>query len=172
MIRDVMVWLDGGVSDEIRLAAVADIARRLQPHVIIGLFLNPSRGPVEGDATAELIEHAREAGDEIEKVLTRRLQMLSGRSRSGGSMCWPTTSPRLLRARRAPPTPLSRGVPMVRWIPINWSKGFCSDRAETVPGSRDRAAKHRFKSYPDRLERQPGISPGLGRSPTVSTPGG
>ena len=25
MIKDVMVWLDGGVSDEIRLAAVADI---------------------------------------------------------------------------------------------------------------------------------------------------
>jgi len=28
MIRNVMVWLDAGVSDEIRLAAVADIARR------------------------------------------------------------------------------------------------------------------------------------------------
>src|SRR3981189_2294203 len=27
MIRDVMVWLDGGASDEIRLAAVADMAR-------------------------------------------------------------------------------------------------------------------------------------------------
>jgi nucleotide-binding universal stress UspA family protein len=67
-----------GVSDEIRLAAVADISRRLQPKVIIGLFLNPLPlpGPVEGDATAELIDHAREAGDEIEKVLTRRLQML------------------------------------------------------------------------------------------------
>src|ERR1700694_286394 len=78
MISDVMVWLDGGVSDEVRLAAVADIARRLQAKVIIGLFLNPLPlpGPVEGDATTELIEHAREAGDEIEKVLTRRLQML------------------------------------------------------------------------------------------------
>jgi nucleotide-binding universal stress UspA family protein len=78
MIKDVMVWLDGGVSDEVRLAAVADIARRLQPKVIIGLFLSPLPlpGPVEGDATTELIEHAREAGDEIEKVLTRRLQML------------------------------------------------------------------------------------------------
>jgi hypothetical protein len=78
MIKDVMVWLDGGVSDEVRLAAIADIARRLQPKVIIGLFLNPLPlpGPVERDATTELIEHAREAGDEIEKVLTRRLQML------------------------------------------------------------------------------------------------
>ena len=63
MIRDVMVWLDGGVSDEIRLAAVADIARLLQPKVVIGLFLNPLPlpGPVDGDATAELIEDAREA---------------------------------------------------------------------------------------------------------------
>src|ERR1700676_1349129 len=78
MISDVMVWLDGGVSDEIRLAAVADISRRLQPKVIIGLFLNPLPlpGPVEGDATAELIDSAREAGDEIEKLLTRRLRQL------------------------------------------------------------------------------------------------
>jgi nucleotide-binding universal stress UspA family protein len=78
MIRDVMVWLDGGISDDIRLAAVADISRRLQPKVIIGLFLNPLPlpGPVEGDATAEVIDSAREAGDEIEKLLTRRLQQL------------------------------------------------------------------------------------------------
>ena len=78
MISDVMVWLDGGVSDDIRLAAVADISRRLQPKVIIGLFLNPLPlpGPVEGDATAELIDSAREAGDEIEKLLTRRLRQL------------------------------------------------------------------------------------------------
>jgi hypothetical protein len=30
MIKDVMVWLDGGISDEVRLAAVADIARWLK----------------------------------------------------------------------------------------------------------------------------------------------
>ncbi|MEA2869615.1 MAG: hypothetical protein QOE39_4330 [Bradyrhizobium sp.] len=78
MISDVMVWLDGGVSDEIRLAAVADISRRLQPKVIIGLFLNPLPlpGPVEGDATEELIDSAREAGDEIEKLLKMGLRQL------------------------------------------------------------------------------------------------
>src|ERR1700688_3833732 len=78
MIRDVMVWLDGGISDEIRLAAVADITRRLQSNVIIGLFLNPLPlpGPVDGDATAELIDHARQAGDETEALLARRLQQL------------------------------------------------------------------------------------------------
>jgi nucleotide-binding universal stress UspA family protein len=78
MIRDVMVWLDGGISDEIRLAAVADITRRFQSNVIIGLFLNPLPlpGPVDGDATAELIDHARQAGDETEALLARRLQQL------------------------------------------------------------------------------------------------
>jgi hypothetical protein len=34
MIKDVMVWLDGSLSDDIRLAAVADIARRFESHVI------------------------------------------------------------------------------------------------------------------------------------------
>jgi nucleotide-binding universal stress UspA family protein len=78
MIRDVMVWLDGGVSDEIRLAAVADMARLLESKVVIGLFLNalPLPGRIEGDATAALIDQARKAGDEIERVLTRRLQLL------------------------------------------------------------------------------------------------
>ena len=83
MIRDVMVWLDGGISDEVRLAAVAEIARRLESKVIIGLFLNPLplRGPVEGDisgavVTAELMDRAREAGDETEALLARRLSQL------------------------------------------------------------------------------------------------
>ena len=49
MIKDVMVWLDGGLSDEIRLATAAEIARRLESEGIIGLFLNPLPGPVDGD---------------------------------------------------------------------------------------------------------------------------
>src|SRR3981081_1328056 len=82
MIRDVMVWLDGGISDEVRLAAVAEIARRLESKVIIGLFLNPLPlpGPVDGDLsgalTAELMERAREAGDKTEALLARRLSQL------------------------------------------------------------------------------------------------
>ena len=83
MIRDVMVWLDGGISDEVRLAAVAEIARRLESQVIIGLFLNPLPlpGPVDGDlsgalTTAELMERAREAGDKTEALLARRLSQL------------------------------------------------------------------------------------------------
>jgi nucleotide-binding universal stress UspA family protein len=78
MIKDVMVWLDGGISDEIRLAAVADIVGRLDAQVVIGLFLNvlPLPGRIEGDTTAELIDHARQTGDQTEALLARRLQQL------------------------------------------------------------------------------------------------
>ena len=78
MIKDMVVWLDGGISDEIRLAAVADIARWLDAQVVIGLFLNvlPLPGRIEGDATAEVIDHAREAGDLTEALLARRLLQL------------------------------------------------------------------------------------------------
>ena len=57
MIRDVMVWLDGGASDEIRLAAVADMTRRLETRVVIGLYLNvlPLPGPIEGDTNAAIV---------------------------------------------------------------------------------------------------------------------
>jgi nucleotide-binding universal stress UspA family protein len=83
MIRDVMVWLDGGVSDEIRLAAVADITRRLESRVVIGLFLNmlPLPAVVDADvagsaAAADLVARARETGDRTEALLAKRLSQL------------------------------------------------------------------------------------------------
>jgi hypothetical protein len=78
MVKDMMVWLDGGISDEIRLAAVADVARWLDAQVVIGLFLNvlPLPGRIEGEVTAEVIDHACEAGDLTEALLARRLQQL------------------------------------------------------------------------------------------------
>jgi nucleotide-binding universal stress UspA family protein len=83
MIRDVMVWLDGGASDEIRLAAVADIARRLESRVVIGLFLNvlPLPAVVDADvagsaAAADLVARARETGDRTETLLAKRLSQL------------------------------------------------------------------------------------------------
>lgn len=78
MIRDVMVWLDGGISDEIRLAAVEDMARLLDSQVVIGLFLNalPLSGAIQGDVTAEVLDHARESGDQMEAALAVRLQQL------------------------------------------------------------------------------------------------
>ncbi len=83
MIKDVMVWLDGSIADEVRLAAAEDIARVFQGH-IIGLFLNPlpSLVPAEGDPAgvvraAELMEQAREVGDRMEAMLGRRLARLN-----------------------------------------------------------------------------------------------
>ena len=83
MIKDVMVWLDGSIADEVRLAAAEDIARIFQSH-IIGLFLNPlpSLVPAEGDPAgvvreAELMERAREVGDRMEAMLGRRLARLN-----------------------------------------------------------------------------------------------
>jgi nucleotide-binding universal stress UspA family protein len=83
MIRDVMVWLDGGVSDEIRLAAVADIALRLESRIVIGLFLNVLPLPAVVDAgvagsaaAADLVARARETGDRTEALLAKRLSQL------------------------------------------------------------------------------------------------
>jgi nucleotide-binding universal stress UspA family protein len=79
MIKDVMVHLDGTAADEARLAAVDDIAERFQSRVI-GLFVNvlPLLAPEEEDGigaiqSVELVRLAREAGDEMEAKLTRRL---------------------------------------------------------------------------------------------------
>src|SRR4030081_2630763 len=80
MIRDVMVWLDGGAPDEIRLAAVADMARWLESRVVVGLYPNvlPLPGPIEGDVTANIVKWAREEGDEMEAAVAKRVQMLDG----------------------------------------------------------------------------------------------
>lgn len=82
MIKDVMVRLDGGISDDVRLAAAADISRSFESHVI-GLFLNPLPPPtvVPADelgalAAAEQLERAREIGDKTEALLAKRLQVL------------------------------------------------------------------------------------------------
>jgi nucleotide-binding universal stress UspA family protein len=82
MIKDVMVWLDGSLSDEVRLAAVADIAREFESQVI-GLFLNPLPlpAPIESDISGtvvivDLMEQARQVGDSNEAKLAKRLQLL------------------------------------------------------------------------------------------------
>jgi nucleotide-binding universal stress UspA family protein len=82
MIKDVMVRLDGGAGDEIRLAAVKTIAERFESHVI-ALYFNvlPMIIPSEGEDLAaihsvELIEMARKAGDKTEAVLARNLSRL------------------------------------------------------------------------------------------------
>jgi nucleotide-binding universal stress UspA family protein len=82
LIKDVMVRLDGGAADEVRLAAVNNIADHFDSH-IIALFLNvmPQLVPVDSGPFSEVRlidvqEQARDAGDNLEKVLAQRLTRL------------------------------------------------------------------------------------------------
>lgn len=78
MIKDVMVWLDGGMSDEVRLEAAAAIARQFDGQ-IIALLLNPLPLPtqiLEGVSRAEQLEFARELGDKLEAKTARRLSLV------------------------------------------------------------------------------------------------
>jgi nucleotide-binding universal stress UspA family protein len=86
MIRDVLVQLDGGADDELRLLHAEAIATAAQAH-ITGLFTNPlpdisALMPVDGGAAtaqvlADLDEGARRSGDRIQQHLTERLSRLS-----------------------------------------------------------------------------------------------
>src|SRR5258705_8620980 len=76
MIKDVMVRLDGGLSDATRLAAAFEIAEMFDG-VVVGLFINvlPLLVPDEGGAinSIELLNEARTIGDRIEAELSERL---------------------------------------------------------------------------------------------------
>ena len=81
MIKDVMVWLDGSISDEVRLEAAGTLARQFDSQVI-ALYLNPLPlvGPIDGPTgvvvEAELFDKARKAGDVTEAKLVKHLQLL------------------------------------------------------------------------------------------------
>ena len=80
MIKDVMVSLSGTPADDTRLA-MADAVANLFDGQVIGLFINelPLLVPEEGGdvASLELLNRARQAGDEIEQRLTYRLADLA-----------------------------------------------------------------------------------------------
>jgi hypothetical protein len=78
MIKDVMVWLDGSLADEVRLEAAAGIARHFESQVVALVFdPMPLPGPIEGGSgaavNAELLE---KAGDKTEAKLVKRLKLL------------------------------------------------------------------------------------------------
>jgi nucleotide-binding universal stress UspA family protein len=82
MIRDVMVWLDGSLADDVRLEVAGSVARQFDSQ-IVALLLNPIplAGPIEQGVTgavaeAELLEKAREVGDITEERLVKRLKLL------------------------------------------------------------------------------------------------
>ncbi len=77
MIKDVMVWLDGSLADEVRLEAAAAIARQFDSQ-IVALLLNPLPLPaqiLEGISRTEQLEFAREIGDKAEVKIDRRLKL-------------------------------------------------------------------------------------------------
>jgi len=82
MIKDVMVRLDGTSGDDMRLAAVHDIAEVFESH-ITGLFFNvlPSLVPdaligAGANPAGELLETARKTGDLTEAAVFDRLTRL------------------------------------------------------------------------------------------------
>ena len=79
MIKDVMVRLDGRAPDELKLGAANELAGEFGSR-IVGLFINelPLLVPEEGGsvATADLFNRAREAGDEVEDRIEKRLEGL------------------------------------------------------------------------------------------------
>jgi nucleotide-binding universal stress UspA family protein len=81
MIKEVMARLDGTAADEVRLAVVNDIAEAFDSH-ITGLFFNilpvviAAENGIGAMQAAELMDKAREFGDELEAKLTERLNRL------------------------------------------------------------------------------------------------
>jgi nucleotide-binding universal stress UspA family protein len=83
MIKDMMVRLDGTSADDVRLAAVSQIAEIFESH-ITGLFFNVLPPPPIADGlngadagqATELLDAARKAGDAIEATVFERLTRL------------------------------------------------------------------------------------------------
>ena len=83
MIKDVMVYIDGSPTDEVRLAAGANLAEVFQAH-LTGLFLNilpdvipPIEPPDVGARLSETVtQQARELGDQKEALLAKRMALL------------------------------------------------------------------------------------------------
>jgi len=161
MIKDVMVWLDGGISDEVRFAAVADIARRLETRVVIGLFLNPLPLPAAVDAdvagtvaAADLLERerAREAGDRTERLLAQRLSLLERpvEIRRFDGLAGEIADIAAREARSAD-----------TFVAIRPNGAM--DPEQLIEGVLFGSGRN-IRSYPCRLERQPGGGPRLGEA--------
>jgi hypothetical protein len=117
MIKDVMVRLDGTPEDDVRLAAVGQIAEIFDSH-ITGLLFNAlpplvpdgSNGAGANEVT-RLLDAARQAGDDIEATVFQRLAKLPYPANlllpiCAGSMWSMTAMFSIPHCRwRAPPTP-------------------------------------------------------------------
>jgi nucleotide-binding universal stress UspA family protein len=82
VIKDVMVWVDGSLADDVRLEVAGSIARRFESHVV-ALILNSISLPVSiaegfdgGVAETALLEKARAVGDLVEEKIVKHLKLL------------------------------------------------------------------------------------------------
>jgi nucleotide-binding universal stress UspA family protein len=82
VIKDVMVWVDGSLADDVRLEVAGSIARRFESQVI-ALILNSISLPVSiaegfdgGVAETTLLEKARAVGDLVEEKIVKHLKLL------------------------------------------------------------------------------------------------
>jgi hypothetical protein len=133
MIKDVMVWLDGSLADEVRLEAAAGIARHFESQVV-ALVFNPMPlpGPIEGGSgaavNAELLE---KAGDKTEAKLVKRLKLLDRpvEIRRFDVLANDIANIAAREARAADTFVALR--PNGAMDPEVWSKAFSSDRAGT-----------------------------------------
>ena len=136
MIKDVMVWLDGSLADEVRLEAAAGIARHFESQVV-ALVFNPMPlpGPIEGGSgaavNAELLEKARGAGDKTEAKLVKRLKLLDRPVEIRRFDVLANDIANIAAREAGAADTSSRCDPTVRWIPSVWLKAFSSDRAGT-----------------------------------------
>jgi hypothetical protein len=187
MIRDVMVWLDGSLADDVRLEVAGSVARQFDSQ-IVALLLNPIplAGPIEQGVTgavaeAELLEKAREVGDITEERLVKRLKLLDRpvEVRRFDVLADDIANIAAREARAADtfvalrpngamdPERLVEGV----LLASTQSSSILWIRPALVPVSGGRKAKNCIRLRPPRVERQPRISSGYGRRHAISAEG-
>jgi hypothetical protein len=173
MIKDVMVWLDGSLADEVRLEVAAGIARHFESQVV-ALVFNPMPlpGPIEGGSgaavNAELLEKARGAGDKTEAKLVKRLKLLDRPVEiQRFDVLANDIANNAAREARAADTFVALR-PNGAMDPERLVEGVLFG---SVPVSGSRAAENRVRSLPDRMERQPRVSSVHGRRHAISAQG-
>ena len=82
MIKDVMVRLDGTSGDDVRLAAVNQIAEIFESHItalffnVLSSFVPDGRNGARAGQAANLLDRAKQAGDIVEATVFERMTRL------------------------------------------------------------------------------------------------
>ena len=178
MIKDVMVWLDGGIADEVRLAAAEDIARVFPeshhrvvpepPALTPTCRGRPCRRCSRGGADGASKRSRRPDG-------SRAGQASGSLEPSGGDPALRRVRRRCCKhcvARGALGRHIRRNTPERLARPRSFGRGrSLRFRPAYFSGAGDETRQRRFRSHSRRLERQPGSRARAGRSHAVSAQG-